>query len=175
MIMGALVAKVGAGQGGNKFGRNPRGDRLVHFCLQQNLVISNTFFKLHSRRPYTWTSLASFKWNIVENLMNFILLNQRFQRYVKSVETYPDKPVVTECRLHGFRKLTQTEEMWSTIEIIVTNIQEQQTRLRKKEQEILLLTNERRKYKLKPKLYGIINGANKRKCRKTRDYWLQNG
>ena len=34
--------------------RNERGDQLVEFCSRNDLRITNTFFKLHPQRLYTW-------------------------------------------------------------------------------------------------------------------------
>ena len=42
-----------------KFGlgiRNEAGQRLIEFCQENALVITNTLFQLHKRRLYTWTS-----------------------------------------------------------------------------------------------------------------------
>ena len=35
---------------------NDRGDRLVQFCQEENLIIANTPFKQPPRRLYTWVS-----------------------------------------------------------------------------------------------------------------------
>lgn len=47
---GTMIGKYGLGE------RNLRGDRLVQFCDENNLFITNTFFKQHPRRFYTWKS-----------------------------------------------------------------------------------------------------------------------
>ena len=42
-----------------KFGfgvRNEAGQRLIEFSQENALVIENTLFQQHKRRPYTWTS-----------------------------------------------------------------------------------------------------------------------
>ena len=42
-----------------KFGlgvQNEAGQRLTEFCQENALVIANTLFQQHKRRPYTWTS-----------------------------------------------------------------------------------------------------------------------
>ena len=44
------VGKYGLGD------RNERGERLVEFCQQHNLVITNTWFQQHLRRLCTWQS-----------------------------------------------------------------------------------------------------------------------
>ena len=35
---------------------NEAGQRLIHFCQENTLVIANTLFQQHKRRLYTWTS-----------------------------------------------------------------------------------------------------------------------
>ena len=61
-IIGDWNAKVGSqeilGVTG-KFGpevQNEAGQRLLEFCQENALVIANTLFQQHKRRPYTWTS-----------------------------------------------------------------------------------------------------------------------
>ena len=42
-----------------KFGlgvQNEAGPRLIEFCPENALVITNTLFQQHKRRLYTWTS-----------------------------------------------------------------------------------------------------------------------
>ena len=61
-IIGDWNAKVGSqeipGVTG-KFGHgvwNEAGQRLIEFCKENTLVITNTLFQQHKRRLYTWTS-----------------------------------------------------------------------------------------------------------------------
>ena len=35
---------------------NEAGQRLIEFCQENTLVITNTIFQQHKRRLYTWTS-----------------------------------------------------------------------------------------------------------------------
>ena len=59
IMMGDWNAKIGGNNYIGKCGlgmRNERGDRLVDFCASNNLVITNTTFKHHPRRLYTWIS-----------------------------------------------------------------------------------------------------------------------
>ena len=46
----AVTGKFGLGM------QNEVGQRLIEFCQVNALVIANTFFQQHKRRPYTWTS-----------------------------------------------------------------------------------------------------------------------
>ena len=34
--------------------RNERGERLIELCHQNELLITNTYFKQHARKLYTW-------------------------------------------------------------------------------------------------------------------------
>ena len=61
-IMGDWNAKVGSQETSGvtgKFGlvvQNEAGQRLIEFCQENTLVITNTLFQQHKRRLYTWTS-----------------------------------------------------------------------------------------------------------------------
>ena len=61
-IIGDWNSKVGSQETPGvtgKFGlgvQNEAGQRLVEFCQENALVIANTLFLKHKRRPYTWTS-----------------------------------------------------------------------------------------------------------------------
>ena len=46
----AVTGKLGLGI------RNEAGQRLIEFCQENALVITNTLFQQHKRRLYTWTS-----------------------------------------------------------------------------------------------------------------------
>ncbi|CAH2103665.1 unnamed protein product [Euphydryas editha] len=95
VVMGDLNARVGSGEVPGtvgKFGlgaRNERGDLLVQFCQEKELVIANTLFQLPPRRLYTWTSPAHMKDNIVRNQIDYVMLNKRFRNSIKCAKTYP--------------------------------------------------------------------------------------
>jgi hypothetical protein len=61
IICGDFNAKIGNGRVENIVGdyglgrRNARGDKLVQFCQEAEMVITNTWFALPLRRLYTWT------------------------------------------------------------------------------------------------------------------------
>lgn len=118
IIIGDFNAKIGRGVEGDSIGayglgeRNGRGDRLVQFCVENNLLIANTFFKQHPRRLYTWRSPADREKKIVRNQIDFILLGVSFKRYMKSTRTYPGadigsdhNPVVLDFRLKRFLRV----------------------------------------------------------------------
>ena len=61
-IMGEWNAKVGSQEIPRVTGKiglgvhNEAGQRLIEFCQENALVITNTLFQQHKRRLYTWTS-----------------------------------------------------------------------------------------------------------------------
>lgn len=69
--------------------RNPRGDRLIPFCQEENFIIMNTFYKLPPRRIYTWKSLADSPTHIVRNQIDFIMVNKRFRISIMSEKHTP--------------------------------------------------------------------------------------
>ena len=59
-----------------KFGlgiRNEAGQRLIEFCQENSLVITNTLFQQHKRRLYIWTSPDGLQ----RNQIDYILCSQR--------------------------------------------------------------------------------------------------
>lgn len=113
IVMGDINSKIGQGECLDivgKYGlgtRNERGDRLVQFCQEGNLVVLNTFFALPPRRLYTWKSPRDRADNVVRNQIDFIMVNKRYRNSVLSAKTYPGadvgsdhNPVVTKFRLH---------------------------------------------------------------------------
>ena len=66
-IMGDWNAKVGRTESSSAVGkfslgeRNEEGERMVDFCEQNELVVTNTLFDQPKRRLYIWTSP---KWNL---------------------------------------------------------------------------------------------------------------
>ena len=90
-IIGDWNAKVGsqekAGVTG-KFGlgvRNEARQRLIEFCQENALVISNILFQQHKRRLYTWTSPDGQH----QNQIDYILCSQRWRSSIQSAKTRP--------------------------------------------------------------------------------------
>ena len=68
-----------------KFGlglQNEAGQRLIEFCQENSLVISNTHFQQHKRRLYTWTSPDGQPWNQID----YILCSQRWRSSIQSAK-----------------------------------------------------------------------------------------
>uniref|UniRef100_A0A670K8R9 ribonuclease H n=1 Tax=Podarcis muralis TaxID=64176 RepID=A0A670K8R9_PODMU len=91
LIIGDWNAKVGSqeikGTTG-KFGlgvQNEAGQRLIEFCQENKLVITNTLFQQHKRRLYTWTSPDGQH----RNQIDYILCSQRWRSSIQSAKTRP--------------------------------------------------------------------------------------
>ena len=85
-IIGNWNAKVGSQETPGvtgKFGlgvQNEAGQRLTEFCLENALVIANTLFQQHKRRPYTWTSPDG----QYQNQIDYILCSRRWREALYS-------------------------------------------------------------------------------------------
>ena len=90
-IIGDWNAKLGSQETHGvigKFGlrvQNKAGQRLTEFCQENTLVIANTLFQQHKRRPYTWTSPDGQH----QNQIDYILCSQRCRRSIQSAKTRP--------------------------------------------------------------------------------------
>ena len=96
IVMGDFNAKIGRGRTDNIAGphglgdRNERGDRLIEFCAQHELVIANTWFQQPPRRLYTWRAPGrDGNGNPVKNQIDYILIRQRFRNSVRQCRTFP--------------------------------------------------------------------------------------
>ncbi|XP_066271905.1 craniofacial development protein 2-like [Branchiostoma lanceolatum] len=92
MAAGDFNAKVGAGRDEREvcgpFGletANERGERLVEFCQDNGMYITNTGFKHHARRRYTWQAPGG----RYRNQMDYILINSRWRKCVINSRSYP--------------------------------------------------------------------------------------
>ena len=64
---------------------NEAGQRLIEFCKENALVITNTLFQQHKRRLYTWTSPDGQH----RNQVDYILCSQRWRSFIQSAKTRP--------------------------------------------------------------------------------------
>ena len=85
VVMGDFNAKIGKGSVDNHVGsfglgsRNERGDRLLEFCMEKDLVIANTLFQQPARRHYTWKSPG----DVYRNQIDFIMVRRRYRNSIK--------------------------------------------------------------------------------------------
>ena len=71
-----------------KFGlgvQNEARQRLIKLCQENILVIGNTLFQQHKRKPYTWTSQDG----QYQNQIDYILCSQRWRSSLQSAKTRP--------------------------------------------------------------------------------------
>ena len=90
-IIGDWNAKVGSRETPGvtgKFGlgkQNEAGQRLIEFCQENALVITNTLFQQHKRRLYTRTAPDGQH----QNQIDYILCSQRWRSSIQSAKTRP--------------------------------------------------------------------------------------
>ncbi len=98
IVMGDFNAKVGKSHQPpttGKYGlgeQNDRGERLIQFCEEHNLVIGNTFFQHPQRRLYTSSSPG----DMYRNQIDFIMIKGRFKNSFKQVKTYPGADIYSD-------------------------------------------------------------------------------
>ena len=91
-IIGDWNAKVGSQETSGvtgKFGlgvQNEAGQRLIEFCQENALVITNTLFQQHKRRLYTWATPDGQH----QNQIDYILCTQRWRSSIQSAKTRPE-------------------------------------------------------------------------------------
>ena len=74
-----IVGKFGLGD------RNLRGERLLHICIANDLMMANTTFKHPKRLLYTWKSPG----DLHRNQIDYILVRKRHRNCIKQCKTYP--------------------------------------------------------------------------------------
>ena len=103
--MGDFNAKVGNGQFEECIGpfglgeRNERGERLIDFVMEEQFIVTNTFFKLPPRRLYTWKSPQDTPDHITRNQIDYIMVNKRFRNSITSVKTHPGADIKSDHNL----------------------------------------------------------------------------
>ena len=96
--------------------KNERGEQLIQFCEEHNLVVTNTLFQQPPRRLYTRKSPG----DIVRNQIDYILVSQRYRNSLKQVKMYPGadvnsdhNPVIAklEIKLKNIRQFKRKEQL----------------------------------------------------------------
>ena len=89
LIIGDWNAKVGSQETTGVTGkpglgvRNESGQRLIEFCQENTLVITNTLFQQHKKILYTWTSPDG----QYRNQTDYTLCSQRWRSSIQSTKT----------------------------------------------------------------------------------------
>jgi len=90
IILGDWNAIVGEGQEGHvvrKYGlgvRNNRGQRLINFCKEKELIITNTIFQQHPRCRYAWVKPGG----TARYQIDYIMVKKKHKIQVKQSKTY---------------------------------------------------------------------------------------
>lgn len=127
-VMGDFNAKVGSVHNNivGKFGlgdRNERGTRLIQFCEENKLVVTNTWHQHPLRRRYTWKSPGDY----YRNQIDYILIRERFRNNIKQARSFPGadidsdhNPVLVKCAL----KLKNIQKNKPTPKIDVSSLRD---------------------------------------------------
>ena len=75
--------------------RNIRGEMLIDFCVRNNLIITNTYFKNNNRRRYTWKAPGDKR--ILQ--LDYIIVRQRKKTSGKNSCSYPGANVDSDNNL----------------------------------------------------------------------------
>jgi len=101
IIMGDWNAIVGESTDSREVGkyglgtRNERGDRLVEFCRQHDLIITSTLFMNHKRRRYTFKTPG----DIDRYQLDYIMVKNRYKNQIKSSKSYPGADIDSDQNL----------------------------------------------------------------------------
>ena len=101
VLMGDFNAKIGQREKGEEnimgsfsYGeRNRRGERMIEFAMEHKLKVTNTYFKKHKSRYWTWESPNG----VTKNQIDFILSNQR--GIVKNCEVITNVDIASDHRM----------------------------------------------------------------------------
>ena len=93
VVLGDLNARVGDGEEEGVVGKygvpgeNESGERLLDMCVEQELVIGNSFFKKKGINKYTWIREANGR--VIEKaLMDYVLITERMVGRLKDVHVF---------------------------------------------------------------------------------------
>ena len=64
---------------------NERGEKLIEWCKANDFTVTNTWFKNHPRRQWTWMSPG----DRTRNKIDYILIQNRFRNSIKSSKSMP--------------------------------------------------------------------------------------
>uniref|UniRef100_A0A8D8YL68 Craniofacial development protein 2 n=1 Tax=Cacopsylla melanoneura TaxID=428564 RepID=A0A8D8YL68_9HEMI len=95
---------------------NDRGQCLIEFCEQLNLIITNTFYEVPNRRRYTWKAPG----DIRRFQIDFIMVKQKYRNQIKSSHSYPGfnvdsdhNLVMAKCNTIRFKtRRNVTQKKW---------------------------------------------------------------
>ena len=71
--------------GGYGLGSRNEKDLVVEWCRENSMVVTNTWFKNHPRRLYTWRSTG----DLTRNQIDYILQPKTFRNSIFNCKTHP--------------------------------------------------------------------------------------
>ena len=93
VVLGDLNARVGDGEVEGVVGKygvpgeSESSERLLDMCVEQELVIGNSFFKKKEINKYTWIRVANGR--VIERaLMDYVLITKRMVGRLKDVHVF---------------------------------------------------------------------------------------
>jgi hypothetical protein len=103
LIMGDWNAKVGTDRGGwehvmGRYGfgtRNERGERMLEFAAEQEMIICNTRFQQKDCRKWTWLSPDGKHTNMID----MVLVERRWKTAVRNCRTYQGADIASDHSL----------------------------------------------------------------------------
>ena len=87
--------------------RNERGEGLIEFCQNNNLIITNTWFQHYPRKIYTWKSPG----DIARSQIDYIMINKRFRNNVKQAKAYPGADMNSNHNLVAIKWKAKLKQM----------------------------------------------------------------
>ena len=124
-VLQLLIHLFGKGEGEHgrdvgKYGhgrRNERGEKLVEFCKEKKLMVTNTWFEQENRRRYTWKQPGDTN----RYQLDYILVRQRYRNSVKKSCSYPGADVGSDHNLvmmkikvkHKVLKKAKIKKRWN--------------------------------------------------------------
>ena len=150
IIMGDFNAKVGTERtdeekyivGPHSLGiRNEAGDRLITFCTENDLVVTNTMFKQHPRRLFTWISPDG----KTKNQIDDILVQRRWRSSIMSAKTLPSAECDSDHQLLAAKLKIKLKKLFKgsrPLRIDTSNITEEYKVEIKNRFEILMAVQE---------------------------------
>ncbi|KAL1446126.1 hypothetical protein WDU94_014018 [Cyamophila willieti] len=169
--MEGIVGKYGYGK------RNERGEKLIEFCKQFDFWISNTWFKQHKRRLYTWKSPG----DRMRFQIDYILINQRFKNSIMNAKTYPGADVHSDHNLLAAELRTRLKHVkkkatckkWNTEKLRTNEAEQYQSEIEEKLKNITPLDSVKEEWNaMKDTILDSLEKNIGKKTERTRKEWI---
>ncbi|KAL4131689.1 hypothetical protein QTP88_008968 [Uroleucon formosanum] len=152
--------------------RNKRGDRLVEFCRQHDLIITNTLFMNHKRRRYTYKLPGDInRYQLDYNIM----VKNRYKNQIKSSKSYPGADIDSDHNLVMIKSVLKFKKLEKP-----KNKRHKWNLCQLKQPEITKLFEKKCKEKLETKdeeskkQYKTLRNKINREAKKAKKMWIKN-